>query len=178
MTKSKSSKEAKRPKFAEAPEVMELAKKIIVEHHSHLIEARIVYLFRNGKWVKKGRAVLGQAKLAAEDARFIGQYDFIIIVNLNAWNNAGVTTREALVDHELTHCECEIDRAGNNRWKIADHDVHEFISIVRRHGPWASDLQRLLKASQEAPFVQGLHNEINMFVSEKPSETKEEQIAI
>ena len=145
--------EPKGPKYSSAPEVQELAAKLINDHHSHLTEARIVYLFRNGKWAKKGKTMLGQAKLAAEDARFIGQYDFVVIINMIAWNNASAAVREALVDHELSHCECETDRAGNKKWNIADHDVQEFVSIVRRHGLWADDLARLAKAAAEGPVV-------------------------
>ena len=156
----KTPKEPKGPKYSAAPEVEELARSLIEDHHSHLVEARIKYLFRNGKWAKKGRSVLGQAKLASEDTRFIGQYEFVIIVNLVAWNNASAATREALIDHELYHCGCEVDRAGNKRWNIVDHDVTEFIAVVRRHGLWEDDLQRLMKAAQEGPFVEGVHNEI------------------
>ena len=157
-------REPKGPKYADAPEVQELAKKQIEDHHGSLVEARIVYLYRNGKWTSKGRTVLGKSKLAAEDARFVGNYDFIIIINLEAWNRAGGKTREAMVDHYLTCCNREVDRAGNNKWGIAEPDVHEFISIVRRHGVWEEELQKLMKAAKEGPFIQeGPHNEISMF---------------
>jgi hypothetical protein len=172
----KTPKEPKGPKYMVAPEVEALASKIIDDHHSHLAEARIKYLFRNGKWAKKAKTMLGQAKLATDDVRFIAEYDFIIFINLAVWNTAIPAWREALLDHELSHCDCSQDKAGNKKWGIVDHDVQEFVSVVRRHGLWEVDLQRMVKAANEAPS-----NQIEMFASEKPetvdepaeSETKE-----
>lgn len=162
----------KGPKYTHAPEVEELAVKLINDHHSHLAEARIKYLFRNGKWQSKGKATLGKAKLAAEDARFLGQYDFIIMISTEAWNSAVPAYREALVDHELQHCDCAEDKAGNKKWSIQDHDVQEFVSVVRRHGLWEVDLQKLIIAAKQGPYVDGPHNQIDMF--NKSDETSSE----
>ena len=167
----KKPKVEKGPKYTHASEVAELAAKLINDHHDHLAEARIKYLFRNGKWQSKGKSTLGKAKLAAEDARFIGEYDFIIMISLNAWNSAVPAYREALVDHELQHCDCTEDKAGNKKWSIQDHDVQEFVSVVRRHGLWENDLQKLMVAAKEGPYVDGPHNQINMF---QPNEKTEE----
>lgn len=153
----------KGPKYTHAPEVEELAAKLINDHHSHLAEARIKYLFRNGKWQSKGKSTLGKAKLAAEDARFLGQYDFIIMISTDAWNSAVPAYREALVDHELQHLDCAEDKAGNKKWSIQDHDVQEFVSVVRRHGLWEVDLQKLIIAAKQGPYVDGPHNQIDMF---------------
>ena len=146
-----------------AYEVEEIAARIIDDHHNHLAEAKIKYLFKKDKWVKKDKVVLGQAKLASEDTRFIARYDFVIIINLDAWNISDSEKREALIDHELSHCGRAFDSDGNNKWCTIDHDVQEFIPVVRRHGLWEEDLQLLMKAVREAPFVEGLHNEIPLF---------------
>jgi len=175
----KTPKEPKGPKYMEAPEVQELAVKIIGDHHGALAEARIKYLFRNGKWAKKSKTVLGQAKLASDDMRFIAEFDFIVFVNLAVWNNAPQAWREALLDHELSHCDCTEDKAGNKKWSIVDHDVQEFVPVVRRHGLWEADLQRMMIAARQAPHVDGPHNQIEMFANnsdleQKPAETVNE----
>lgn len=136
-------------KYSLAPEVETLAKKIIEKYHDHLFGARIKYLFKNDKWIKKGKVILGQAKMAAEDVRFISDFDFIIIINRNAWNNATSDVREALIDHELHHCLVEIENNGESKFSILDHDVQEFIPIVGRYGLWQEDLKKLVEAAQE-----------------------------
>lgn len=181
----KTPKDPKVPKYVEAPEVQELASKIISDHHGQLAEARIKYLFRNGKWAKKAKTVLGMAKLASDDVRFITEFDFIVFVNLTIWNNAIPALREALLDHELSHCDCTEDKTGNKKWAIVDHDVQEFVSVVRRHGLWEADLQRMMIAARQAPHVEGPHNQIEMFANnsdleqkQAESETKEAETVI
>jgi len=100
-------------------------------------------------------------------------------VNLEVWNNAIPAWREALLDHELSHCDCTQDKAGNKKWNIVDHDVQEFVSVVRRHGLWEADLQKLMIAARQAPHVDGPHNQIEMFANnsdleQNPVETVDE----
>ena len=144
-------------KFSLAPEVELVAHDLIEDHHSHLIGARIKYLFRHGKWEKKHRQTLGQAKLAAEDIRFIAEFDFIITVSLDAWNYADSGTRMALVDHELYHCQdTSTPDDDEPSWGISDHDVQEFVAVVSRYGLWEKDLVRLMEAAQnQQNTVQG-----------------------
>ena len=136
-------------KYRLAPEVGIVARELIEDHHTHLSGARVEYLFRLGRWEKKHRQVLGQAKLAAEDIRFIADFDFIITVSLDAWNHADKHQRTALIDHELYHCT---DNAGpdqdENVWGIDDHDVQEFIAVVRRYGLWQSELVEMMEAAK------------------------------
>ena len=75
--------EDEKSKYSYAPAVEAMAVSLINEitSHSHLAEARIRYLFRDGKWNSKGRTVFGKAKLASEDVRFLGEYDFVIMIN-------------------------------------------------------------------------------------------------
>ena len=168
----KKPKEPKGPKYLVADEVALLAARIIDQWHSHLGEARIKYLFRNGKWSKKGNTTLGMARLASDDTRFIGQYEFVVIINLEAWNNASQEARIALLDHELSHCSCEEDKSGNKRWSIIDHDVKEFVGIVSRHGIWADDLKRLMSAATaaEKEETQG-----KLFVNDLASESADDE---
>ena len=132
-----------------APEVGIVARELIEDHHTHLCGARIEYLFRLGRWEKKHRQVLGQAKLAAEDIRFIADFDFIITVSLDAWNHADKNQRTALIDHELYHCtENSAPESDENVWGIDDHDVQEFIAVVRRYGLWQSELVEMMEAAK------------------------------
>lgn len=136
-------------KYSFADEVEDVAIQVICKSHQFLRDARIKYLFRSGKWEKGEKVVLGQAKLASEDTRFIADFDFVIIINFDAWNKANEKQRLALVDHELSHCDFTEDDEGNRKWKTACHDVEEFTAVVYRHGLWADDLQKLMLAAKE-----------------------------
>lgn len=162
--------------FAEAVEVM--AAGLINDHHQYLAEARIKYLFRAGKWEKGDKTVLGKTKLASEDTRFIADYDFVIMINEEAWSKATHRQKMALLDHELTHCDYSEDAEGNRKWRVADHDVQEFVSIVGRHGLWETDLQKLMVAARNAPYVDGLHNQIDMFVDHDEKRDDEASAAV
>ena len=52
-------------RFSNAPEVKEIATRYINEHHQHLANARIEYLFNAKSIVKKGKELLGEAKLVS-----------------------------------------------------------------------------------------------------------------
>lgn len=138
--------------FAKAPEVESIAQQLIREcpDHQHLVEARILYLFRYGTWSKGGDTVLGKAQrltglsgylakqmllravdVSGEDAAF----DFVIMINGDRWEYLSPGHRAALVDHQLCHCiKTGDDDEGRPIWAIANHDVEEFASVVRRHG--------------------------------------------
>ena len=171
----KKPKEPKGPKYEHASEhVLKMAARLVDKYHPHLAEARIRYLLRNGKWIKKGNTVLGNAKLASEDVRFLGECDFVIVINKKSWEGANETQQHALLDHQLTHCVCDYDKAGNKKWATADHDVNDFVSIVKRHGFWDSDLIRLKAAISQI----GLFDEDNVAseIQEEILESIQEQI--
>ena len=150
-------------KYRLADSVKKIAGEIIATNHPHLVEARIVYLFRSGKWETAEKVVLGKAKCTSEDTRFLAEYDFIIIINESAFWAATDEQQQALVDHELSHCDYSEDAKGNRKWRCAHHDVEEFVGVVRRHGLWESDLQKLVKAASEAP-----NSQVDLFADTNP----------
>lgn len=139
--------------FTEAPEVQEIATRLIseVSEHGHLAEAKIAYLFREAKtWRSKGKVTLGRAKKLAGDTRFLARdVDFTITINAEIWRDLTPAQRVALVDHELSHCGYEYDAKGRRKWTIEDHDVNEFSGVIRRHGLWMEDVKAFAKAVRE-----------------------------
>jgi predicted metallopeptidase len=125
--------------FSEAEPVEELAQGLIGAHHPHLNGARIRYIFRSKHKKSNMREVWGTASLATGRMEYFAQADFIIEVAQDIWHSISEKQRLALVDHELCHC-VESRSKGPNLWAIRGHDVEEFEEIIRRHGPWKSDL--------------------------------------
>lgn len=143
-------------KYQLAEEVREVAAKLISEVHSHLAEARICYLFRTDEWIRKERQIYGKAYKVPEQWMFLSGYDLLVVINRDAWGYLSPEKRMALVDHELSHFERIDDSAGNVKsWGLLDHDVEEFVGVVRRHGLWSEGIQDLFKAGHQLRLFDG-----------------------
>lgn len=127
---------------------------LIEKHHSHLKDAKIVIAWRFGwKADADGRTKLGQAKKGSDLDRELHDHDFVILLNHDRWNMANFTESqmEALLDHELCHCQVSKDANGepktdeNGRvvYRMRGHDVEEFKEVFSRHGLWKGDLEFL-----------------------------------
>lgn len=130
--------------FYDASEgLINLAHELIQEHHGHLIEAKIKYLFRTGNWEVKKRDTWGQAKKVGKEIKFLTGYDFIITIHQDVWEQLNNEDRKALLDHELQHCSAGTDNVGNKVWYVQGHDLEDFHAIIRRHGLWSPALKKL-----------------------------------
>lgn len=79
---------------------------------------------------------------------------FVITIWQGAWNFAlDERQKKALTDHELCHLMAEeaMDKQGNETLKLSllPHDLEEFNAVVRRHGMWLDDVEKLVKAAQD-----------------------------
>ena len=138
--------------YAPAPEVSVLAQELIAEHHRHLDQVPILYVFRDVAGVSRGRRVIGRAR------RIVGLYAFLValaagepaeddepdtpaffVMEIAAdwWDEATPAARRALVDHELCHFDVDEDGVLS----LLAHDVEEFAAVVARHGIWSPDLE-------------------------------------
>lgn len=142
-------------------DVVALARDIIQEYHSHLVEAKIKYLFRTGNWEVKKRETWGQAKKVGKEVNFLTGYDFIVTVHRDVWEQLNEEEKRALLDHELQHCSAGTDDAGNKIWYIQGHDVEDFYAIIRRHGLWSKALRKM----------EGLLNQTELDLEPQPEES-------
>jgi hypothetical protein len=139
-----------KPELKDAPEVLELAVRLIDNIHTHLAEARIKYLFRTGNWDLKGRTTYGRAEKVSAKWNHLTGFDFIVTINRDIWFANKPEIREAILDHELTHCSRgEDDKQGNPKWYIMPHSVEDFVNVIHRHGMWTTDLRHMAKANEE-----------------------------
>lgn len=149
--------------YGPAPEVAEMARPLIEEHHPDLRDVPIVYVFRSRATAKGGRKVLAKARVVKGLHAFLPAlasgdltphsefgYDFFCMeVAADAWYDLTDSQRVALVDHELCHFAVAYDDEDNTRslW-IRAHDVEEFIEVARRHGQWEAGLQALVTSCE------------------------------
>src|SRR3990167_6477780 len=86
---------------------------IVDAHHEHLSEARIALAWHRGwKQDKDGRLTLGKCKKASDLDRELAEFDFVIILNHEAWHDPGCRDKQkrALMDHELCHAGVKLDK--------------------------------------------------------------------
>lgn len=129
--------------FMEAPEVQEIAERLIAAHHQHLQQASIRYLFRVGEWTAHHQVVYGAARAVTGLMGYLTGLDFVILINRGIWPGLTDGQKEALVDHELCHCRRKVTEDGVVTWYTVGHPVEDFFEVIERHGYWNRDLKRL-----------------------------------
>lgn len=137
----------------------ELAVDLIEEHHDHLEEARLLWLFTTAKSTRGGRAVLGSSKRLGALARFMSSgnesirsgYDFVLQISEQEWQTLKDPQKLALVDSLL--CRCQVREVENKQtgevskaWCTVSPDVEEFSAVILRHGLWLPELRTFGKA--------------------------------
>jgi hypothetical protein len=151
--------------YSLSTEAAAIARPIIKQHHDHLLGRRVEFLFIE-RLDKKGKSqaittgggshsLYGKAKLVTGLNAFLGatandaddpQPFFVIVITKHFWDGAAKEFKEALIDHELSHCEYD---STKDKYSMVDHDVEEFTAIVKRHGAWKSDLDKFFKAAKQ-----------------------------
>ena len=143
-------------KYRPAPAVERIAEELIPKYHEHLEGVRIEYVFRDKASSKGGKVVAGRAHLKSGLVAYLAQdrpsesFDlnderfFVIEIAEDVWSALEAAQREALVDHELSHCMLDVDE-DDGSWdlSIVGHDVEEFAAVIERHGLWQPDLANL-----------------------------------
>jgi len=156
--------------------LLESSHKLHNRDHDHLAMADVGFIWAGALFEKKGRVVLGQARLgepsgsdvwAKERQRswlesVLGRVpDFIVTLYGPWWRTAREIERLALLEHELAHCAQAVDqwgaprftREGRPKWWIRPHDFEEFSMVIRRYGLGAvaggDSLKRAIEAGPE-----------------------------
>lgn len=137
-----------------AEEVRSTAKKIIGEHHAHLLGLRVECVFTDKTAKSKGREVPGRAKKVSGLPAFLALDElpdfysdeppdfFVLEVSEEAWEGLEGRGQAALVDHLLSCCEIETDEeTGTAKLSVVGPDVSEFTHVLARHGAWNEGLK-------------------------------------
>lgn len=140
--------------------------RIVKKFHAHLIEAKICAAW-NMSWKADvdGRLVLGKCKKGSDLDRELHGWDFVILLNMDAWKELSSEQRTALLDHELCHAQVALDPMGKPKkdvkgrivYRTRKHDLEEFREIVSRHGLYKSDIEAFAQVCFEkanAPLLE------------------------
>jgi len=149
------------------PEPYKILNEVRDLHHGDTKAARIALAWRlRTNADKDGHIVLGRCIKVSDLYREYADYDFIITLNKEFWEDLAVVKeqRVALVDHELCHAapdydsesgEHKVDERGRYLFRLRRHSVEEFYEIIQRNGLWKRDLQKfaeVLAEKRKAPM--------------------------
>lgn len=154
--------------FTPAPSIKKIAEEVIGEHHSHLLDARIEYVFTDKVNKKGGKEVWGSMKkISGINAYFAGKQNeqengatepfFVMIVAQEIWDHLTPFQRTAFADHLLCQAKVEVTEKGDVKLLIVGYDVEESSSIVERYGLWRDDVRKFVEVAKPA------HHEIDDF---------------
>lgn len=154
--------------YSYAPEVEDIAVRLIAAHHTHLLDnghVRVEYLFRSETQETNGKTVWGKARKVSSLNAFLAipkdeassdiaeapevEPFFVIEIAADVWRTISSKQRIALVDHELSHCRVRLTD-GTVKLAVAPHDIEAFESDVRRHGLWRKDIEHFAKICADA----------------------------
>lgn len=159
------------PTIFEAPtdELVRMANKLIDTRFTHLSSKRVEFAFvyecdSNGLIsapMAKGKEIWGRASLisgknawlaaSAEQREFVRREPdkfFLVEIVKPIWEKFKdkPQVREALLHHELMHCDVDLD---SGKLSIRPHDVEEFNATLRQYGLWKADLETFMQAGAE-----------------------------
>jgi hypothetical protein len=145
----------KRVHAGEVTEPYRLMEEIRAIDHGHLADAKIGIAWRLGwRADTDGHLRLGTCQKRTDLDRELDGFDFMLLLNKEAWPQLNERQKRALIDHELCHAQVVIDSDGNPRkndrdrllCRIKKHDTEEFRAVVERHGLWTADLEQIARA--------------------------------
>ena len=126
--------------YAHAPDLATLAQRLIERKGLELGPARVAYLLVYPA-VTSGTAA--RCVLANNHVQFFAGVDYIIEVSGDLWESLTEPTREILLHHELLHI-LPVYNEKKETWafKLRDHDIKDFMEIVREYGiDWLTTLR-------------------------------------
>lgn len=139
------------------PEPYRILKDVRDMEHGETKFARVALAWRlRSKADKDGRLELGRCIKVSDLYREYNDYDFVITLNREVWDDPRFTNdkKKALTDHECCHMapviddetgEHKQDERGRYLFRIRKHSIEEFHEIVKRHGCYKSDLEEFAK---------------------------------
>lgn len=148
--------ESTSPAFVRAPEVEDLARRLIARHHElrflrdevlgedPTIALEFVFDTKAFDPAKEEitHATLGKATKAPPLWMCLTDNHAVIAIREWFWRRFTERQRSAVLFHELLHLEV----AGPGKVRIAKHSLEEFTPVVRRYGAYLPDRAAFLKA--------------------------------
>lgn len=151
--------------YKPAASVERIGRKLIGKHHTDLADVTVEFVFRSEHAERHGQQVWGKARKVSglnaflahqAAARAVGEEPlagedsieafFVIEIAEDIWTILTPAQKEALVDHELSHCRTKLNKDEEIVLYVAPHDLEEFNNVVERHGLWRRNVEQLVRS--------------------------------
>lgn len=88
------------------------------------------------------KTVAGRCIRASNELKLFGGADYLIQMSGDLWDKLDVNPRRVLMLHELMHVYIDFNKDGEPVYKLRNHDVEDFASIIDKYGVnWLYDLR-------------------------------------
>lgn len=143
-------------KAADVPALVDKYRK----YHDTLIGAKISCIFREKAQMSDGEPIVGKVRKVSDKYKPILEedYDYILEIGADVWQELSGSEREAWIDHLLGHCYGEEDEStGEMTWKTRRPEIVAFSDVLDRHGvDWDENLKQL----KQVDLDKGLGNSV------------------
>lgn len=145
----------KRMHAGEVTQPYQILEDLLETVHGELQDAKFAIAWRLGwRADANGLLRLGQCRKRSDLDRELDAFDFVILLNKEAWPTLNDKQKLALIDHEMCHAQIVMDTDGEAKYddrnrlvcRIRKHDVEEFQQIVDRHGCYTQELSKIAQA--------------------------------
>lgn len=141
--------------FINAPDLEAIAAAVIAERGplQWLVKERIAYLWKEQGGASGGKDTYGKCIRSTGLVRFYGRHGFVVWLAADHCRDAYFKRWqiEALVTHELLHC----DQTDKDKLTIRPHDFQGFNSELAWYGPWHTDLRSMRRVVAQMPLFDG-----------------------
>jgi len=126
--------------FEVSSELKTLGEKVINDEKIAVYPAKIEYLI---VYPNISKSVAGRCVRTGKELKFFSGFDYLVEMSGELWDTLDAPTKSILMEHELKHiCPVMNEKSGEWEYKLRDHDVQDFGSIIKKHGiDWISKIK-------------------------------------
>jgi len=135
--------------------VIDVFMNVVEEYFSEIGQLKVKLIFDSKKRVSKGKFVLASTEVVNDKIKFLtatdleAGYDYLVIINEIAWEQASDKDKVRLMRHELRH----IYISDEDKYQILPHDVEDFMIEIKMNQDspeWAEILCRKVISRYES----------------------------
>lgn len=131
----------KKKEYIISSDLERCANEIIVDKKIDINPAKIKYVL---VYPEINKTTAGRCTRASNLLKLFGDVDYVIEMSGLLWENLDENRRKILMWHELLHVFPTVNKNGENIFRLREHDVTEFMVIIKEHGiQWFDDLRNL-----------------------------------
>ncbi len=80
------------------------------------------------------KTTAGRCIRAGKELKFFSDYDYIIQISRDYWDNLTEQARKILVLHEVMHIDIRYTKQGKEVFGMRQHDVEDFAVLLEKYG--------------------------------------------